>query len=108
MGVTMSGSRVQNTKRNIFFSYIDTFVTFIFSFLSRTIIVHVLGDEYLGLSSLFSSVFQVLNMAELGFSTAIVYNMYRPIAENNVDTVCALLNYYRKIYCSRPDSKTVP
>lgn len=98
MGVTMSGSRVQNTKRNIFFSYIDTFVTFIFSFLSRTIIVHVLGDEYLGLSSLFSSVFQVLNMAELGFSTAIVYNMYRPIAENNVDTVCALLNYYRKIY----------
>lgn len=91
-------SRTANTKRNIIFSYIDTIVTLLFQFASRTIIVKVLGEQYLGLSSLFSSVLHVLNMAELGFSGAIVFNMYKPIAENDVDTVCSLLNYYRKIY----------
>ena len=94
----MSDSRLQNTKRNIFFSYVDTIISLAFSFVSRTIIVQVLGEQYLGLSSLFVSIFQVLNMAELGFSVAIIYNMYKPIAENDIDTVCALLNYYRKIY----------
>lgn len=94
----MSDSRLDNTKRNIIFSYISAGISLAFSFMSRTIITQVLGDEYLGLSSLFVSIFQVLNMAELGFSSAIIYNMYKPIAENNVDKVCALLNYYKKIY----------
>lgn len=37
-------------------------------------------------------------MAELGFSSAVIYNMYKPIAENDVDGVNALLAFYRKIY----------
>lgn len=94
----MEQSRIKNTKRNIIFSYIDTIITMVFAFVSRSIIVHVLGDEYLGLSSLFSSILQVLNMAELGFSSAIVYNMYKPLAEGDTVKVRALLNYYRKIY----------
>lgn len=69
-----------------------------FAFVSRSLIVHYLGDEYLGLSSLFSSILQVLSMAELGFSSAIVYNMYKPLAEGDTQKVCALLTYYRKVY----------
>lgn len=34
----------------------------------------------------------------MGFSSAIVYNMYKPIAENDTDTICALMNLYKKIY----------
>ena len=94
----MANSRFQNTKRNIIFSYADTFITTIFAFVSRTIVVYILGNQYLGLSSLFASIFSVLNMAELGFSNAIIYNMYKPIAEKDDDTVCSLLNYYKKIY----------
>jgi O-antigen/teichoic acid export membrane protein len=58
----------------------------------------MLGAEYLGLSSLFSSILQVLNMAELGFSSAVVYSMYKPIAEHDEDTICALMALYKKIY----------
>jgi hypothetical protein len=39
-----------------------------------------------------------LCLAELGFGSAMVFSMYKPIAENNVPEVCALLNLYRKIY----------
>lgn len=94
----MISSRTKNTKRNIIWSYADYFISFIFQFVSRTIIVQVLGSQYLGLSSLFTSILQVLNMAELGFSSAVVYNMYKPIAENDVNGVNALLAFYRNIY----------
>lgn len=91
-------TRAQNTKRNIVMSYAYTVMTILFEFVSRTMIVHYLGSDYLGLSSLFASILQVLNMAELGFSGAIIFNMYKPLADGDTDTVCALLAYYKKIY----------
>lgn len=94
----MAESRAKNTKRNIIFSFLDSFMTLGFQFISRSIIVYVFSSEYLGLSSLFSSILQILNMADLGFSAAIIYNMYKPLAEDDVETVCALLNHYKKIY----------
>lgn len=94
----MEESRVKNTKRNMIFSLIYTVVNMLFQFVSRSVIIINLGEQYLGLSSLFSSVLQVLSMAELGFTGAIVYNMYKPLAENDVDAVCALLAYYKKVY----------
>ncbi len=94
----MQDTRTYHTKRNIIFSYLDTALTLLFQFASRSIITHVLGSQYLGLSSLFQSILHVLNMADLGFASAIVFNMYKPIAEGKTDAVCALLNYYKKIY----------
>lgn len=94
----MSDSRSQNTKRNIVSGLIYSGVSILFPFLIRTVIIYALGMEYVGLQSLFSSILQVLNLAELGFSSAVVYHMYRPIAEGDTDTVCALLAYYKKIY----------
>ena len=91
-------SRTENTKRNIIASIAMLLVQMFFQFLSRTVIVHYLGADYLGLSSLFTSVLSVLSMAELGFSTAIIYNLYKPLANNDTASVCALLAYYRKIY----------
>ncbi len=91
-------SRIVNTKKNIVFSYLDTVVTLLFTFISRSIIISVLGKQYLGLSSLFASILQVLNMADLGFSGAIIFNMYKPIAENDTIAICALLNFYKSVY----------
>lgn len=92
------GSRTKNTKRNIITSYIYILLNYLFQFISRSFMIHYLGEQYLGLSSLFSSILQFLNLTELGFAGAIVYNMYKPLADNDVDTVCALLNYYKVIY----------
>ena len=94
----MNTTRVENTRRNIIWSYIDFAISILFQFVSRTIILQVLGIQYLGLSSLFSSILNVLNMTELGFSSAVVFNLYKPIANNDTKTVNALLAFYRKIY----------
>ena len=88
----------RNTKRNIFWGIINKIITLLLPFFTRAVMIRTLGADYLGLNSLFSSVLQVLNLTELGFSSAIVYSMYKPIAENDKDTICTLLNAYRKIY----------
>ena len=70
----------------------------LFPFIIRTIFIKTLGVEYLGLNSLFTSILQVLNLAELGVSSALVFSMYKPIVEDNTETICALMNLYKKYY----------
>lgn len=94
----MSGSRSQNAKRNSIWGMLQKIVAIFGPFFVRTILIKILGAEYLGLGSLFTSILSVLSLAELGFGAAIVFSMYKPIAENQKDVICALLNIYRKIY----------
>lgn len=94
----MNKNRINNTKKNILSGIVNKIIVMIFPFIIRTVILYHLSEEYLGLSSLFTSILQVLNIAELGFSHAIVYNMYKPIADKNYDLVGAYLNYFKKIY----------
>lgn len=94
----MKESRTKNTIKNIIVDFLNKVVVLIFPFIIRTILINNLGAEYLGLNSVFTSILQVLNLTELGFSSAIVFSMYKPIAKNDTDTICALMNLYKKIY----------
>lgn len=94
----MELSVVKNAKRNMFFGILNRFVALLCPFVTRTIIQYVLGEQYLGISSLFSSILSVLSLTELGFGSAIIYSMYKPVAEGNTRLVNALLNFYRKVY----------
>ena len=94
----MIESRTKNATRNIIWGMLNKFASLVFPFILRTTIIHMLGSEYLGLNSLFTSVLNVLSLAELGFGSAMVYSMYKPIVENDSKTICALLNLYKKIY----------
>lgn len=73
-------------------------VTTIFPFLIRSLMVRKWGLEYVGINGLFTSILQVLNISELGMGSAILYSMYKPMAEHDIPMVNALLNLYRKIY----------
>ena len=94
----MKLERTKNAKRNIAFGIINKIVTLFLPFIIRMVMIREIGAEYLGLSSLFSSILQVLNITEFGFSSAVVYSMYKPIADDDNETLCAILNFYRKIY----------
>ena len=88
----------QNAKRNILFGLINRSVLLLLPFLTKSTINQCLGSDYLGLNSLFSSILQVLLLSEMGLSSALVYHMYKPIAENDTKSMNALLNLYRKAY----------
>lgn len=94
----MKIERKKNAIRNAAWGYVNKLANIILPFIFRTVMIKCLGSDYLGISSLFTSILQVLNLSELGFGTAIVYSMYKPIAENDKSEINALLNYYRKVY----------
>ena len=91
-------SRTQRSLFGIVSGIFRQLVNIGLPFISRTVILYVLGTEYLGLSGLFSSLLSFLSLAELGVSNAMVYSMYRPIAENDKTTIRALLALYQKLY----------
>ena len=93
-----NSGRIKNTKRNILFGLLQFIVSQALPFVVRTILIYRLGAEYLGLNSLFSSILGVLSLMDFGFGTAMVYCMYKPIAEGDTEQICAQLAYYRKIY----------
>lgn len=90
--------RTKNAIRNAGYNFLSNIVSIILPFLVRTVFIKVLGAEFLGLNSLFSSILMVLNLTELGFSSAIVYHMYKPIAQDDTKTINALLQYYKAVY----------
>lgn len=87
-----------NTKRNIIIGIANKIILLVLPFIVRSYINNYLGSEYLGLNSLFSSILQVLMLSELGISSALIYHMYKPIAENDQKTINALLSLYKKAY----------
>lgn len=94
----MNTDRKRNALRNIKWGWIQRFVSIILPFGVRTVLIYVLNAQYAGLSSLFASILSILSLTELGFSNAIVYSMYKPIADDDEKKICALLNLYRKAY----------
>ena len=88
----------KNTIKGTFWGLISKLISLFFPFVIRTIIIRKLGSEYAGLSSLFTSILQVLSLTELGFGTAMVFAMYQPIVEDDIIKQRAILNFYRKIY----------
>ena len=91
-------ARTQNAKAGIITGFFSKLLHMGMPFVTRTALLYILGTEYLGLSGLFSSLLSFLSLAELGVSNALVYSMYKPIAEEDTNTVCALLALYRKFY----------
>ena len=91
-------SRTQTVKYSVLTGILRQGVSLLLPFLTRSLIIYCFGLRYVGVNSLFSSLLQVLNLAELGFGTAIVYCLYKPIAQQDTATVCNYLNHYRKVY----------
>lgn len=94
----MKIERTKNATRNIIYGVIVKVYQLLVPFLVRTAMIYGLGVEYLGLGSLFTSVLTVLNLTELGVGSAMVFSMYKPIAEDDTLKICALMRLYRKYY----------
>ncbi len=91
-------NRAENAKRSILWSCTNKMILLVFPFILRMVFFRKLNADSLGLDSLFSSILQVLNLSELGFSSAVVYAMYSPIAHGDSGTVCAIVRFLKKVY----------
>lgn len=89
---------IENIKRNMFWGAIRKIYQIAIPFILRSIFIHQLGIAYVGLGGLFSSLFNILNLAELGVSSSTLYFLYQPVAENDEKTIQRLLSLIKDIY----------
>lgn len=90
--------RTKNSFLNITSNVFILMTRTIMSFILRTFFIKILGEEYLGISGLFSNILSMLSLAELGIGTAINFSLYKPLAEKNMKQVSVLMSFYKKVY----------
>lgn len=91
----MKTKRVLQNTISCFISY---FITALAAFLLQRVFKNVLGKEYLGINSLYANIMSGLSIVELGFGSAIIANMYKPVAEQDIPMITALVQFYKKVY----------
>ena len=91
-------SRSYNSAVNAAVNIIAQFIILLINFGTRKIFIVAFGENYLGISGLYSNILSVLSLAELGVGSAILYCLYKPVAENDYAHINALINYYKKLY----------
>lgn len=90
--------RTKSTLLNMFTSYLGQISSVIVLLISRVFFIKALGDEYLGLNGLFSNILTLLSLVELGIGPAIIYSLYKPIADNDSEKIKSLMHLYRNVY----------
>lgn len=91
-------SRSKNGIRNIKVSLLLSFITIFASFINKTVFVHHLSTEYLGLNGLFSNILNYLSLSELGIGSAVTFALYKPIKYGDNNKIRALMGEYQKLY----------
>lgn len=90
--------RIKKSLTNIMTGLVGQLFLTITGFITRTVFISQLGSTYLGISGLFTNVLTILSFAELGIGQAIVFSLYKPIAENDQEKICSLMDLYTKVY----------
>ena len=91
-------ARTKNSIHNIIYALCLQGITVVANFAIRTIMIHRLGMQATSLNGLFTEVLAALSMAEMGVGTAIVYNLYKPLAENDHKKVRQLMGLFKSAY----------
>ena len=90
--------RTKKSIQNVVVTLGAQIINIILTFLGRTVFNTMLGEECLGINTVFTQTLTVLSLAELGFGSAIIYSMYKPLADGNEEKIKALMALYKKAY----------
>ena len=91
-------NRVKSFKKNFRHDIIAHILTNVLEFVNRIFFLKLLGEELLGLNSLFISFLSLLSIAELGLGNVFNVYLYKPIHENDHNKIAAANNYFKKAY----------
>ena len=83
--------RAQKSAKNIIVALISNALNIVLGVVVQSIFLKTLGEEYLGLNTVLTSILSMLSIAELGLGSAIIYNMYKPIANKDKEKITEIL-----------------
>lgn len=91
-------TRTQNSFFNFLTNFGASLLVVLLNFVTRSVFINTLGTTYLGLEGLFTNILSMLSLAELGFGSAIVFKLYKPIEERDQRRIQILMKLYRQVY----------
>jgi len=91
-------TRTEKSIKNIKYAVIGQFFGIFINFISRFVFIKILPIDYLGLGSLFTNILTIFSLTELGVGAAMSYQLYKPLADNDIDKIKSLMYLYKKIY----------
>lgn len=91
-------SRTEYSIINILTGIGGYFLNTVLGFVCRMVFVKCLAADYLGVNGLFTNILTMLSLAELGVGNAIVFALYRPLAQNDEEKIASLMKVYATAY----------
>ena len=92
------GSRKKAAVKNSIVGFTGQIVTLCLQIVSRSVFIHYIGEEMLGLNNTFTSFLYTFSLAELGFQSAIAFNLFKPLRENNEKEIVEIVNVFKIVY----------
>jgi O-antigen/teichoic acid export membrane protein len=90
--------RTRAAKKNILIALLSNALIITIGLFAQRIFVNTLGVKYLGINGLISNLVAMLGIAELGLGSAIYYQLYKPMHNNDHEKVKSLVGFYKKTY----------
>lgn len=94
----MVDTKTSHSIKNASMAIIMSLVVMIMGFITHRVFIHRLGVEYAGINGLFSNIVSMLNIAELGLGTAMVYFLYQPMAKKQTKKISQMTAFYARCY----------
>ena len=94
----MAKSRIVNSMTNLASGFLYRMAITLYGFVVRSVFIHYLSTDYLGVNGLYSNILSMLSLADLGFGTAMNYCLYKPLAQKDDEKLIQLLDLYQKVY----------
>lgn len=94
----MAKSRIVNSMTNLASGFLYRMAITLSGFVVRSVFIHYLSTDYLGVNGLYSNILSMLSLADLGFGTAMNYCLYKPLAQKDDEQLIQLLDLYQKVY----------
>lgn len=94
----MANSRSEYVVKNAATTVTLQIVKNLLDFVGRIIFVRILGAEYTGVNTLFTEILTVLSFTELGIGNAMIFSLYKPLAEKDTEKIKSLMRLYALSY----------
>lgn len=94
----MSESRKKKSLKNIAVALISNVLIYVLSLFTSKVIKENLGLQVLGLNGVLSNIISILGLSEMGLNSIITFALYKPLAENDKESIKSLIHFYKKAY----------
>lgn len=90
-------SKTENALRNAVIGITNNVVVLVLHLLSRKLFLRYLGIEYLSVEQVARSLLSILSFSEMGIGSAVLYMLYKPVAEGDRKKITQIVNTFRRL-----------